>query len=226
MDGMWQRVELPRLISVVADVNAPPMPILQKCDKCGEKDVDAFLDVNCLNECEWEECLGEHGIVVGTTLFRVRLLGSNGVFEDGAVCASCIRNNSWAAKVLQRTICVDLLTMAVAGVSLNQLWIAWASPLRCKIPKNTCPNSLRDIDDCTGWCDFCSTVVGFALTGPCRDRTIETLPKITIPQRKQVTSLGTMCSCLITSDQQTFLNTHFSLSGPKKLTIQKLCVQA
>jgi len=224
MDSMWQRTEVPRLVSKITVRGAPPMPILPKCDKCGERDVDGFLDVNCLNAQDWEECLNEHGVVVGTTLFSVRLVTDDGGFQEGAVCASCIRNNSWGAKALQREMCVDLLTMVVAGVSLNHLWIAWASPLRCVIPAYTCPNSLRDIDDCTGWCDFCATASGFGYNVPCKDRTMGALPKITVPPRKSITSLGAMCSCKLTTEEQAYLTTQLSMLGPRKL--QGLCVQA
>ena len=224
MDNMWQITEVPRLVSIIAVPDAPPMPILPKCDKCGERDVDGFLDVNCLNAQDWEECLNEHGIVVGTTLFSVRLVTDDGGFQEGAVCAQCIRNNSWASKALQRAMCVDLLTMVIAGVSLNYLWVAWSSPLRCDIPVHTCPNSLRDIDDCTGWCDFCATVSGFGNGIPCKDRKVGTLPKISVPNGKRVTSLGAMCSCKLTTEEQAYLSTQLSLLGPKRL--QKLCVQA
>lgn len=222
MDGVWRKIEVPRIVSKIADVHAPPMPILSKCDKCGEKDVDAFLDVNCFNSQDWEECLNEHNTVVGTTLFRVRMVTDEG-FQDGAVCASCIRNNSWGARVLQREMCVDLLTMVVAGVPLNQLWVAWSSPLRCNVPKETCPHSLRDIDECTGWCDFCSTVLGFGCTVSCKNRKLDILPTITLPKKVHVTTLGTLCACVITTEQQALLNTQFSLAGPQN--VYSLCVQ-
>lgn len=221
MDGTWQRVEVPRLVARVAVRCPPRMPVLLACDKCGERDMDAFLDVDSLSEDDWWECLGARGVVVGTTLFRVRVQG-----REGAVCAACIRGNSWGAKAVQRELCVDLLTMAVAGVPLARLRVAWAAAPRCAVAPGTCPNSLRAIDGCTGWCDFCERACGFAGRGPCRDRAVPQLRAIALPRGVPAApSLACLARWRITTGEHASL-AGLALQGPQRLAWRGLCVQS
>lgn len=206
---------MPHLVARVATRRVPTMPVFPKCDKCGERDMDGYLDVACLSERDWWECVGPDGVVVGTTLFRVVVGG-----REGAVCAACIRGNSWGAKAVQRGLTVDLLTMALAGVPLHKLRVAWAAPPRCSLPPGVCPNSLRDIDECTGWCDFCNVACHFAHAVPCRDRVRAALPAVRLPTPAPAHhSLATLCKWRITTGEHAELG-RLALEGPRRLCVQ------
>lgn len=187
MSALWHRTQVPRLVAAVAAEHPPPMPVVARCAKCGETDVDGFLDANCLSSDDWHDLLDEHGVVVGTTLFRVASHG-----RDAAVCAACIRANSWGAKALQRGLAVDLLTQALAGVPLASLAVAWAAPCRRALPPATCPNSLRPVDECTGWCDFCAAVC-FRHGVPCAQRPASPPATVALAARTGVATLTSMC---------------------------------
>lgn len=187
MSVLWHRTHVPRLVAAVAVAHPPPMPVVAQCAKCGEVDVDGFLDVDSLSSADWHDLLDDRGVVVGTTLFRVTSHG-----RDAAVCAACIRGNSWGAKALQRDLSVDLLTQAVAGVPPASLAAAWASPPRQGLSPGQCPNSLRPVDECTGWCDFCAMLCSRHGT-PCAQRPRNPLPAVVLAPRGGVAALTSMC---------------------------------